>query len=559
MKTVKVIFSWLFLFSSLSISDVISQQYQVSQNTYNSSANSINLNSKVKFDKMGNYYVMCISEDPGSGMDFTILKYSSAGPLLWDYKFNGAMNGRDEPLDFCLDNEGSVYVTGKSQTSSFINSCATIKLSSSGLMMWNKVLDNTSHIQSEGNSIALDEAGNIHVAGSAGNPKEILLIKYNTHGEILHQVRYNQRKSSNSIAYDIKIKNNKIIVCGESTQPDQDYDLMISCFDLDGKFNWMRLHNGNANTRDMASSVHIDNNNNIYSTGFLESNLGKQDIVTLKYDMNGNLIWKTEFNGTANGYDWPNHVLTDSKGNAYVCGGSQNTRVDDSECYSDLGKCQNDATVIKYRPDGVIDWVRIYNGTENMYDCLQGMVIDRNDNIYASGRSHNNLTNGDDDMIFFKYNTSGDLLSFNRFNSGSSNAEYGNDIDVDLNGNVVAVGSIWQNNLYNLLAVKHKPTTIISNDNNSSGTFKAKAYPNPFNPSTVITFNVPAGADNTGLPVNIVVFNSLGKEVAQLTNEIMNPGIHEIRFDGSNLTNGVYFYRITSGNNIEINKLMLIK
>ena len=51
----------------------------------------------------------------------------------------------------------------------------------------------------------------------------------------------------------------------------------------------------------------------------------------------------------------------------------------------------------------------------------------------------------------------------------------------------------------------------------------------------------------------------LGKEVATLVNDCLNPGTYEINFDGSKLSSGVYFYKLTSGDFIKIKKLMLIK
>jgi hypothetical protein len=64
-------------------------------------------------------------------------------------------------------------------------------------------------------------------------------------------------------------------------------------------------------------------------------------------------------------------------------------------------------------------------------------------------------------------------------------------------------------------------------------------YPNPFNPSTVIGYSIPGRSH-----VNLTVFNSIGQQVAQLVDEDMAPGHHEITFAGSGLASGVYFYRI---------------
>ena len=82
-------------------------------------------------------------------------------------------------------------------------------------------------------------------------------------------------------------------------------------------------------------------------------------------------------------------------------------------------------------------------------------------------------------------------------------------------------------------------------------------FPNPFNPSTMIMYNLPASAF-----VTLKVYNSLGKEVAVLVNQNQNSGEHMEIFDigkTSGLSSGVYFYRLTAGSLVKIRKMMLIK
>lgn len=79
-------------------------------------------------------------------------------------------------------------------------------------------------------------------------------------------------------------------------------------------------------------------------------------------------------------------------------------------------------------------------------------------------------------------------------------------------------------------------------------------YPNPFNPSTKIKFTLPQPEN-----VKLVVFDILGKEVKTLVNEEKEAGIHEVNFNASSLSSGVYFYRIVAGNFITTKKMLVIK
>jgi len=79
-------------------------------------------------------------------------------------------------------------------------------------------------------------------------------------------------------------------------------------------------------------------------------------------------------------------------------------------------------------------------------------------------------------------------------------------------------------------------------------------YPNPFNPSTTIRYGLPNRAR-----VTLAVFNTLGQQVAILQNGEKDSGHHEVKFDGSNLPSGVYFYRIEAGSFVQTCKLILLR
>jgi len=86
-------------------------------------------------------------------------------------------------------------------------------------------------------------------------------------------------------------------------------------------------------------------------------------------------------------------------------------------------------------------------------------------------------------------------------------------------------------------------------------------YPNPFNPSTTIKYSIPTDDVNFASTINVIlrVYDTLGKEVATLVNEVQQPGIYEVRFNASNLTSGIYFYSLSSGNKILTKKCLLLK
>jgi hypothetical protein len=82
----------------------------------------------------------------------------------------------------------------------------------------------------------------------------------------------------------------------------------------------------------------------------------------------------------------------------------------------------------------------------------------------------------------------------------------------------------------------------------------ATVYPNPFNPSTVIGYELPEAAH-----VQLAVYDLLGREVAVLVNEITPAGRHQAVFNGQHLSSGIYVYRLQSGGQLLTGRMLLMK
>lgn len=79
-------------------------------------------------------------------------------------------------------------------------------------------------------------------------------------------------------------------------------------------------------------------------------------------------------------------------------------------------------------------------------------------------------------------------------------------------------------------------------------------FPNPFNPVTKIGYFIPAAG-----AVKLKVYNTAGKEMSELVNEIQAPGNYEVEWDASNMPSGIYFYRISAGRYSDTKKMILVR
>ncbi|RJQ64939.1 MAG: T9SS C-terminal target domain-containing protein [Stygiobacter sp.] len=98
-------------------------------------------------------------------------------------------------------------------------------------------------------------------------------------------------------------------------------------------------------------------------------------------------------------------------------------------------------------------------------------------------------------------------------------------------------------------------TTEVKTDGMMPTSFKLfQNYPNPFNPTTNISYQLP-----TTSHVTLKVYDTLGRIVAELVNEEKSAGSYTVKFDGTKLSSGVYFYTIKAGNFSDTKKLLLAK
>ena len=86
-------------------------------------------------------------------------------------------------------------------------------------------------------------------------------------------------------------------------------------------------------------------------------------------------------------------------------------------------------------------------------------------------------------------------------------------------------------------------------------------FPNPFNPLTIIKFDIPYSSFSfgEGLRVRLAIYDILGKEIAVLVNEELKPGSYQVKWEASGFSSGIYYYKLVSGDYSQTRKMVLIK
>ncbi|HMQ67705.1 MAG TPA: T9SS type A sorting domain-containing protein [Ignavibacteria bacterium] len=203
--------------------------------------------------------------------------------------------------------------------------------------------------------------------------------------------------------------------------------------------------NGTGNFNDAGNSIVLDNDNNIYSSGYTYGNASGYDFVTIKYNQSGDREWFRIFNGDGNGNDYA--IASISRGNELIVTGL---------CFG--GNISYDYATIKYNSSGSVLWTSIYNGTGGGNDAVSGLAIDNAGNIYVTGESYGGSTNSYD-YATVKYNADGVQQWVARYNGTGSSVDAAVDICVDDQQNVYVTGqSTGKGSSVDYVTIKYNST-----------------------------------------------------------------------------------------------------
>jgi uncharacterized delta-60 repeat protein len=211
------------------------------------------------------------------------------------------------------------------------------------------------------------------------------------------------------------------------------FSLQSNLFAQTVPIHWIQNYNGSGDNTDESIDVAVDPSGNSYVTGSSIGNTGTFDIVTVKYDPNGNPAWISSYNGASNDNDFAYDLFLDASGNVYVCGSTKTA--------ANL----EDLVVIKYDNAGNQVWVRTYNNSPaNLQDAGKKLAVDASGNVYVCG--YTTLANTTTDWLVIKYDNAGNqvwVVTHNGTNNGNDNAT---DIGLDATGNIFVTGSANETN-----------------------------------------------------------------------------------------------------------------
>jgi hypothetical protein len=283
-------------------------------------------------------------------------------------------------------------------------------------------------------SMALDDSGNVFVGGVSGTMTTgfMSVVKYNPSGIEQWTARYYSNGNNEAGAYSLKTDRlGNVYVTGTAcaTGSGNEQDIVTIKYDRCGVLLWGAVYHSAAARDAWGSSLVIDSMLNVYVTGSCGVAPDSSDIITIKYNPFGVQQWAKIYDGPSGYVDWGSKILIDRAGNLYVKGTSW------------VNLLFFEYVIIKYNNSGVRQWVVRQFGSDNTSNARGSMAIDRAGNVFLAACS------GSATMQCFmtaRYNTSGVIQWLSTYNAGGipSQSE-ASDIVLDGSDNVYVTGYTW--------------------------------------------------------------------------------------------------------------------
>jgi len=276
-------------------------------------------------DNSGDIIVTGHLYNSGSDWDIAVVKYDGGtGAELWDEVYTGSTNF-DGGKDITVDASDNIFVTGTFSASASNVNWIVLKYNSGGTYQWNQsggTADND-----EGKKILTDATGNVYVAGhtefSAGSTYfDFLVMKFNTAGTLLNSDTqdggFNGLDTPNAMQLDGA---GNIILGGQGFNGIEEEDYVLMKFSNTCVYQWTQTYSGDATGLDRINAVAVDQGTgDIYVTGRSKSIASGEDYYTIAYNSAGVEQWNKRYTGTGTGFDEATDIKLSGTGFLYLTG-----------------------------------------------------------------------------------------------------------------------------------------------------------------------------------------------------------------------------------------------
>jgi hypothetical protein len=514
---------------------------------YESRGDNSNNSHAMIIDNQGNSFVAGYGVQYQQDRNYLLKKINPFGQTLWTNTLSGTSTSGsvDEAMSIGMDALGFIYTCGFVKNSGTSYDIKLVKYSSLGDTIWTRSYDYASvNASDKSYSLTIDPSGFIYLTGksdsdpSTASNEDVITQKWDLNGNLIWTTRYNGQTNSNDVAKICASSASGVYVAGR-TFNGVDFDGLLIKYNPSGVQQWVKIIAGTGN--DEINTLNLDQNGNIIVSGIAQSIGADTNLITLKYDANGNQLWNQVFDGASHGTDIGKYVVTDQSGNVFVCGNT------DSDASSTT--LNNDILLLKYDVSGNLIWQQTYSATPNSDDLVEELRLNAANEIMIVGESDSLSSNGSNyDFITLSYNSLGVLTKSFRYEGIALSKDIPSTMFVNNAEIFVSGGSINQNQQRELLTIKYSTDPNAGLNENAANMLKL--YPNPA--EGIVNIEL----ENLSIPDKFEMsFSNMNGQLF----DVNYLTTHESIFvDVSNLPNNVYILTISFDSQIVKEKVIIL-
>ncbi len=447
---------------------------------YHVTANRNEVPAAIAVDKAGNVLVTGTSIRPSGSYDYTTIKYTPDGTLQWVAYYDGA-GGSDFAAAVALDQDGAIYVTGKSLGINSSADFATVKYNASGRQQWAARFAGGQGGVDGATAISVDPGKNVFVTGYTFNQLTSLdyeTIRYDSNGIQQWASCYNGSSDGVDLPVGLVLdRQDNVYVTGTSSGGGSGSDFATVSYDPRGAQRWVKRYNGSINLDDQAAAIAIDPGGGIYAagTGVVDSAVS---YFVIKYRSDEAPAWPVRYEGPGVSFDVVDDMVADSAGSVYLTGGS----------YSPQSSM--DLLTMKYNSAGALEWSARYGGTGATYEEGAAIAVDGTGAVYVTGMTFN--SSGITDYLTIKYAPDGREQWVGQFNRLGNGYNFATAIAVDRHRNVYVTGYSFNGSSYDYTTLKYGPDGALL-----------------WTPGGYVNYDGPAGGDDFAVAMAVDTGNGI--------------------------------------------------
>ncbi len=490
-------------------------------------------------DSFGNIFILADNGNHG----LICIKYDNAGNQLWDIKDISKI-----PLQMDVDEDGNSFILSRHKDS-LGHYYTTTKVNAQGVVQWNAKYYARWDLPfnyPEDAKVRTDNFGNAYVIGTevVEDDQNFFVLKYNAQGtqEWVTHYSYPITNSYDRFLGMNILTNQKIVITSTSSFHDTlGYNKIVTtlCYNSSGNQLWVNHYSeNNFELQFTAIDLKVDDSANVFVLIKSLTTPSPYGYAVVQYDSGGNLMQTVKSDTSLGNILDVEILLVDVAGNMYI-----------GRAYSDYPNYY--FAIDKYNSVGNFEWTTNYIPEEQRCYLNSG-TVDNFGNCYFTVNHFIGQINNVNYNKFstVKVSSGGEILWDAKFLE--NNWSFANGVLTDENNNVFVVGK----DRASLVLLKYIQTNVsVSESDNLPLAFSlSQNFPNPFNPTTVITFTLPHESF-----VSLSLYNILGEKVATLLSEKKTAGKYRAEWNASHFASGMYFYRLDAGEFSVTKKLLLIK